>query len=299
MNGFINFIKPPGMSSAQAVFFVKKLIGQKAGHAGTLDPEAAGILPIMVGRGTKLFDYITDDLKVYLAEITFGASTDTQDAQGRILEKSARIPTQEEIKDVLGHFEGDILQVPPMYSALQQDGKRLYALAREGKTLEIAPRPVRVYSIAHIRQTQEDSHLLRIHCGKGTYIRTLCHDIGEKLHSKAHMRFLLREQVGAFRMQEGVTMEELSRYVTSEAPEKAWLQPPDKYLEHIPRIDVPSRLEKKLINGVSISREELPGNTQYPEDSFLRMYLQDEFICISQVKDGMLAVSTMYKTQCP
>lgn len=294
MNGFINLIKPPGMSSAQAVFFVKKLTGAKVGHAGTLDPEAAGTLPIMVGRGTKLFDYITDDDKVYCAEIAFGFATDTQDAQGKIIARSDKIPGTEELLRVLPKFIGTIMQTPPIFSALQQGGKRLYELARQGKDVHVNARPVDVHNIYDVRQSGNDSFLLRIRCGKGTYIRTLCHDIGEAVGSKAHMRFLLRERVGAFNIEDGITPEELNTLVTRGAPASQWLHTPDEYLEHLPKLVVPTRFQKQLMNGVPLNVQDIPGGASLAAGSLARLYMGGQFICISQEDSGYLAMRTMY-----
>ncbi len=294
MNGFINFIKPPGMSSAQAVFFVKRLLQAKVGHAGTLDPEAAGALPLMVGRGTKLFDYITDDNKVYLAEIAFGTATDTQDAQGQVVARSSKIPSMGALEAVLPQFVGTIHQTPPMYSALQQGGKRLYELAREGKQVEISARPIEVYEISDIQQRTKDSFLLRIRCGKGTYIRTLCQDIGKALGCPAHMRFLLRERVGDFTIENGITPEELKEFIAQGVPTVKWLHEPDQYLNHLPQLDVPQSLQKPLINGVSLNIQDIPGGASLPENIFVRLYLNKQFICISQRTGQRLPMRTMY-----
>ncbi|MDD2428650.1 MAG: tRNA pseudouridine(55) synthase TruB [Eubacteriales bacterium] len=299
MNGFINLLKPPGMSSAQAVFFVKKLIREKVGHAGTLDPEAAGVLPIMVGRATKLFDYVADDDKVYVAEIAFGAQTDTQDAQGVVTKVSVHLPTQEDLMAILPKFIGKIAQVPPQYSAIKRDGERLYDLARAGRSVSLAPREVLIRSLRVIRQVASAGYLMEIHCGKGTYIRTLCEDIGQALGSRAYMRFLLRNRVGAFTLDDAYTPEELKEDVEEGAAGGKWMLPLSSALQHIPRIDVPVRLRKPLINGVPLSRKDLDGPCEFEEGALARLYLNNELISISRVSGDLLKIQTMVQLAPP
>ena len=282
MDGFINVLKPPGMSSGTVVAIVKRVTVQKAGHAGTLDPEACGILPVMVGRATRLFDFMVEKRKTYLAEIAFGTATDTQDAQGKVIEKGDNYPTLTALRAVLPRFTGEILQTPPMYSALKVGGETLYKLALKGKAAEIPARPVLVERIDCLGETPRHGALIRVVCGRGTYIRTLCQDIGEALGCPAHMRFLLREQTGAFSLDTAVTVEELK----SGAAESCLL-PMDAPLGHLPRFDVPERLRKKCLNGVKLPSGEWPGNA--PEGVFVRLYLDGELIGISRAEaDGAL-----------
>ena len=169
MNGFFNVLKPPGMSSGQVVGAVRRLLGgEKAGHAGTLDPEAAGVLPFMAGKAARLFDYLVDKRKTYVAEIAFGAATDTQDAQGRITETGENYPDMEAVRAVLPMFQGLILQAPPSYSAIKQNGRRLYDLARKGQMVAAEPRPILVEEIAVLQAMENHGMMLRIACGKGT-----------------------------------------------------------------------------------------------------------------------------------
>ncbi len=241
MNGFINLLKPPGMSSGAAVAVVKRLSGEKVGHAGTLDPEAAGVLPIMVGRAARLLDHFPDKSKSYVAEIAFAGATDTQDAQGTIIEPPIRTPEREEIEGALAAFRGEILQRPPAYSALKKDGVPLYALARQGKQVETKARPTQIHALFLGDQTGPDGYMMSIDCGSGTYIRTLCNDIGQALGAPAHMRFLLRTRHGAFSIRDAVTMEEVM-----EAGERGelgrLLLPMDYPLQPLPRLDLPERL---------------------------------------------------------
>lgn len=293
MNGVLNLIKSPGISSARAVAIVKKRFKDKVGHAGTLDPEAAGVLPIMIGRATKLFDYISQDRKTYIAEVTFGKATDTQDAQGRLILEDNRIPSLDLVKKSALALTGNIMQTPPMFSALKRDGERLYDMARKGIDIELEPRPCMVYSLDVLSQLREDSFMLRIDCGKGTYIRTLCTDIAKNIGYLAHMRFLLRARVGAFDIKTGVSLEEIE---TAEfnALEKL-ISKPDKYLEHIKRLDVKMQAQKRLENGVALEKADLLNECELKDGERYRLYCDDEFIAISRCVGLSLRLETMYK----
>lgn len=295
MNGMINFLKPPGMSSAQAVSFVKWLIKEKIGHAGTLDPEAAGVLPLMVGRATKLFDYVTEDFKIYLAEIAFGCATDTQDAQGRVICRGqGPIPDADRVREELERMTGTLLQRPPMFSALKRNGERLYDLARKGQTVEMDARPVTIYRAELAGINGGDGYFIRVHCGKGTYIRTICHDLGERLGYPAHMRFLLREQAGAFKIDEAVTPEELKHLVAERPDGEGWLHAPDRFLSHLPRLDAGEEMAKMITNGVAVDIGAVPGAENVPEGSPARVYICGRLVCISVPERGRLRMRTMY-----
>ena len=283
MDGFINVLKPPGMSSGTAVAIVKRVTGEKAGHAGTLDPEACGILPVMVGRATRLFDFMVEKKKTYLAEIAFGCATDTQDAQGTVIEKGDRYPDREAVLAVLPRFTGDILQTPPMYSALKIGGETLYKMALKGKTAEIPARPIHVERIDLLGETPRHGMLLRVSCGRGTYIRTLCHDIGRALGCPSHMRFLLREQTGAFTLDTAVTVEELKAGKAADN-----LLPMDTPLQHLPRFDVPEGLRRLCLNGVRLRPDEWPGFAAPGE--CVRLYIDDHLIGVSVADERGLLI---------
>ena len=250
MDDFFNLLKPPGMSSGAMVNEIKYLTGERCGHAGTLDPEAAGVLPIMVGRATRLLDYFSGGGKEYIAEIAFTGATDTQDAQGSLVLEGRGIPGEEEVARVLPRFTGDILQQPPAYSALKRDGVPLYKLARSGKTVVTRPRPARIDSIRLLRRTG-NGFLIRVSCGGGTYIRTLCHDIGQALERPAHMRFLLRTRVGVFGIEDAVTLEEMHRRGAEKRLEEKLL-PCDFPMSGFPCLDVPAGYKKQAVNGVAL-----------------------------------------------
>lgn len=247
--GFLNVLKPPGMTSALVVAIARRLLGGvKVGHAGTLDPEAAGVLPLMVGKAARLFDYMQDKEKAYVTEVAFGAATDTQDAQGVAQEVGDNYPTEQALRNVLPQFTGSIMQTPPMYSALKQDGHRLYELARSGKPAEIPAREVTVHSLTFRSMTENHGALLEVHCSKGFYVRTLCHDLGRALGCPSHMRFLLRTQSGVFTLETACTLEALET-AAQNGTLRDLLLPPEAALAHLPMTQVPTRLHKAVRNG--------------------------------------------------
>lgn len=190
MEGIVNVLKPPGMTSSNAVADVRHLFDMKrVGHTGTLDPGAAGVLPICLGRATRLFDYLVDKEKEYYAEVAFGCATDTQDSYGTVIACGEGIVRMEKLQAVLPAFIGEIEQVAPMYSAVCVDGKRLYQLAREGAEEIRKTRRVLVHALESVAQTGENRFLLRVQCSKGTYVRTLCHDIGMRSASRHTFHF--------------------------------------------------------------------------------------------------------------
>ena len=292
MDGYINVLKPPGMSSGAVVAIVKRAAREKVGHAGTLDPEAAGVLPVMVGRATRLFDFLVEKQKTYLAEIAFGAATDTQDAQGTVIETGESIPDFAAVQAVLPQFTGTVMQRPPIYSALKQGGQPLYKLARKGQKADIPARPIEIMRIDALAQTPRNGCLLRVTCGRGTYIRTLCHDIGQALGCPAHMRFLLREQTGAFDLSTAVTIEQI-KAAGAEGTLGQYLIAPDAPLQHLARYDVPERYAKLCMNGVRLRADEWPCHV--PCGGYTRLYVQGRFTGISQAAaDGTLVPCVVF-----
>ncbi|MEG2950501.1 MAG: tRNA pseudouridine(55) synthase TruB [Clostridia bacterium] len=247
--GFVNVLKPPGMTSAQVVGMMKHMLkGTKLGHAGTLDPEASGVLPLMAGKAARLFDYMQDKQKAYVLEIAFGTATDTQDAQGVVTECGDLYPTEAELCAVLPRFTGAIMQRPPMYSAIKQDGQRLYDLARAGQTAEVPEREVTVHELSFRGMTQNHGALLYVRCSKGFYVRTLCYDLGRALGCPAHMRFLLRTQSGVFTTHNAHTLEALQAAADCGRLQELIL-PMEAALAHLPCTQVPQDLEKAFRNG--------------------------------------------------
>lgn len=241
MNGIICVLKPPGMTSHDVVYFIRKVSGQKkAGHTGTLDPGAAGVLPVCLGKATRIIEFLPDD-KVYRAEITFGRSTDTQDSFGTTTrEGDTESLNAVAVEQCLAGFSGPLEQVPPMASAIRHRGKRLYELARAGVEVERKPRLVKIFRAGLVRYTGHPAPpraLIDVHCSAGTYIRTLCHDLGEKLGCGAHMSFLLRTRVGNFNLEDTVTLQELEQKRDAGALEEVVI-PMEKALAHMPRVPV-------------------------------------------------------------
>lgn len=209
INGIINVYKETGFTSFDVVAKLRGIAGQrKIGHTGTLDPDAVGVLPVVLGNATKLVDMMTEKRKEYIAEFVLGKVTDTQDISGQVLRESPVNCTADEVTRTAMSFKGDIEQIPPMYSALKVDGKRLYELAREGKEVERKARPVTIYDI-EILEVSVPTVKMRVECSKGTYIRTLCYDIGEKLGCGATMTSLVRTASGQFRIENAYRLSEL------------------------------------------------------------------------------------------
>ena len=287
MNGFLNILKPPGMTSAAVVAVVKRLTGEKrVGHAGTLDPEAAGVLPIMIGRAARLFDYLVDKEKAYVAEAAFGYATDTQDATGVVVESGDNYPTYEAVQTAAKQLEGDIFQRPSMYSAIKQDGVAMYERARRGETVEVPLRQVHVESIDLHGETADHGVLMTIRCGRGTYIRSICNDLGEMLECPAHMRFLLRSQSGVFRLDTAMTLEEAAEWKEQGRLAENLLAL-DMPLKHLPRVDARPGLRKQVENGVKLPIKRVDGD-ELQEGQVTRVYLNNEFWGMAAREGDML-----------
>lgn len=278
MDGFLNILKPPGMTSSDVVLTVRRMLprGTKVGHGGTLDPDAAGVLPICVGRATRLFDYFIDKEKEYMAELTLGITTDTQDSTGKVVKVRDVRAGRAEVCAALPQFTGEILQTPPAFSAIQVGGKRLYDLARQGKTVEVAPRAVKVLSLDCLGSSGYNTYKICVVCRKGVYVRTLMHDIGEALGCGGHMSFLLRSRAGVFDVQGASTLEELAG--AGVAP---LLLPMDAPIEHLPRVELDASYLHAVKNGNPII---VPGVSGAGE--VVRVYLNGVFAGIGQTDEG-------------
>ncbi|AFK86835.1 MULTISPECIES: tRNA pseudouridine(55) synthase TruB [Thermoanaerobacterium] len=211
MDGFLNVLKPPGMTSHDIISFLRKNLNiKKVGHLGTLDPGAAGVLPICIGKATKLAQYVVSQTKMYRAEITFGFSTDSIDKFGHITSVTpVKVLEQYKMLEIENAFKGDILQIPPIYSAKKVDGKRLYQYAREGKTIDIKPSLVTIYDINVISYEAPYKIMFDVKCSKGTYVRALVRDICDYLNISGYMSMLIRLSVGSFTLENSFTLEEI------------------------------------------------------------------------------------------
>lgn len=265
MNGVINIYKNTGMTSFDVVAMVRRVAKmKKVGHTGTLDPAACGVLPVCLGKATKIIDYIMENKKVYRVNLKLGMVTDTYDLEGEVLrEKDASHITKDEILNCINSFVGTIDQVPPMYSALKQNGVRLYELARQGIEVHREARKVTIYSIENIKIESNDNIQMDVCCSKGTYIRSLCYDIGEKLNVGATMTALERIQNGPFTKEEAINIEDL----TEELLEKHIISI-EKALDSFERITVNEKFGKLLRNGVKVF-----DNRMYSEEvEFNKLY---------------------------
>ena len=287
MNGFLNILKPPGMTSAAVVATIRRLTGEKrVGHAGTLDPEAAGVLPIMIGKAARLFDYLVDKEKEYVAECAFGVATDTQDATGAVVARGENYPSYGSVEQASRRLIGDIWQRPSMYSAIKQDGVAMYERARRGETVEVPLRQVHVESIDLHGETADHGVLMTIRCGRGTYIRSICNDLGEMLDCPAHMRFLLRSQSGVFRLDTAMTLEEAAE-LKEQGRLAENLLALDMPLRHLPRVNARPALRKQVENGVKLPLRRLDGDA-LEEGQVTRVYLNDEFWGMAAREGDML-----------
>lgn len=286
MNGIINVLKPPGMTSHDVVYFIRRELGiKKVGHTGTLDPEAAGVLPICIGKSTKAVQYLTEKTKKYRANIKFGIATDTQDKYGTIIKQTA-VPDLDiaTIDRLLEHFKGKILQTPPIYSAIKQNGKKLYQYAMEGQTVEIKSRYIEIYSISTVDKLDRDEFILDITCSKGTYIRTLCHDIGEKSGYGAHMSRLIRLESFPFRIEDSFTLEEISDAVKKGDLHRL-ICPPDLFFQNLDRINIKKSAKKSAINGNPVFSPGLEEDIEvYEEGTMVRLYVDDKFIALGNIE---------------
>lgn len=254
MDGILNILKPPGMTSFDVVALLRGMLGtRKIGHAGTLDPLAAGVLPVCLGKATKAIEFMMEKDKYYRAELTLGITTDTQDSTGKILSSAEPVCSDEDIRKAVNSFTGKYSQLPPMYSALRIDGKRLYDLAREGAEVERERRNVLIYSayVVDIDRSGGVRALIDVHCSKGTYIRTLCADIGELLGCGGHMSFLLRKRAGPFDIASAVTLEELERRKREGSLGSVLLEADTVFMQY-ESYTLDEIEEKKFRNGVEI-----------------------------------------------
>ena len=253
MNGIFNVLKPSGMSSSEVITRLRRLAGQKKmGHIGTLDPAAAGVLPVMAGRATRLFDVLNDHGKEYLWECRLGVETDTLDAEGQVVR---RLPvpdlTDEDVRAALRDMTGRITQVPPLYSALVYQGKKLYDLARKGKAVpEIKSREVVVGEAELVERPASDRLLVRIQCSKGTYVRSYCRDLAERLGTCGTVSCLLRTRTGGYSLEEAWTLPELEERAAA-GDLAGCMQPLDETLAFLPAVELPDAAFHAVTNGVA------------------------------------------------
>jgi len=291
MNGILNIFKPKGISSYQVVKEVRNILNiPKAGHTGTLDPSASGVLLICLGQATKIAEFLVGMKKQYQGEMILGISTDSQDSEGKIIRKK-EVGTdidEKRIKDIFQKYEGTISQIPPMFSAAHYKGKRLYHLAREGIEVKRSPKEVKIYQFNLINFDQKVNPIVKFEvvCSKGTYIRTLCNDIGNELGCGAHLSNLVRKKVGNFSIEDSLNLEELKK---EKALGKRYLISIDSALEELNKITVKSEATKTVLNGGVISSEqigEIPEGLKTGKDKFVKMF---------DAKGNLLSIGTLIK----
>lgn len=287
MNGIINVYKEKGFTSFDVVAKLRGILHQKKiGHTGTLDPEAEGVLPVCLGNATKLCDMLTDKSKTYQTVMKLGVVTDTQDMTGVVLETHDVHVTSEEIQKAVMSFVGDYEQIPPMYSAKKVNGKKLYEIAREGKVIERKPCSVRIHSIQLDDMNLEQGEItMTVSCSKGTYIRTLCHDIGNLLGCGASMKTLLRTQVSQFSLCDSMKLSEIEHLV-SEGMLEEKVTAVDQVLSEYSGIIVVEKADRLLYNGNAISKEMI-AEKEEGDDSQIRVYdSKHTFVGIYQWNDS-------------
>lgn len=277
-NGIVIINKPAGWTSMDVCAKIRGILHEKrVGHGGTLDPMATGVLPVFVGQATRAVGFAENSRKEYVAGMRLGQITDTQDVTGETLETHPVAVTYEQVEAALAQFRGDIQQIPPMYSAVKIGGQKLYDLARKGKEVERKPRSITIYELELLEQVNETDFRLRCVCSKGTYIRTLCHDIGQALGCGATLYALQRTMAAGYTLAQAVTLEDVQEKA------ETLLQPTDSLFSHLPAYHISSNgKEKRVRNGNPITDESVADGTY-------RVYGQnDAFLCLSQAKGGVL-----------
>lgn len=276
MDGIIIINKPKNCTSHDIVRKAKKILNEKVGHTGTLDPNATGVLPLLIGKGTQISKYIINHDKTYEAVLQLGEKTDTADVEGEVIETKtvdSKYLEANFVEQTLKELEGKQEQVPPMYSAIKVNGKKLYEYARKGEKVEIEPRKIEVYSLELISINEVDKQIeFRVSCSKGTYIRTLCENIAEKLGTVGYMKELKRTQVGEFKIEDAITIEELMKKQTCITIEE--------YFRQNKNINLNEKKLQLFLNGVQLTWP-LP-------DGVYKVYSNEHFIGIGTVKNNLL-----------
>ena len=278
MNGIVIIDKPQGWTSQDVTARLRRVFNtRRIGHGGTLDPMATGVLPVFVGRATRGVEFFEHAEKTYETVLRLGITTDTEDISGTVLTEQDAFVTGEQLEKVLDQFRGDIMQVPPMYSALKINGQKLVDLARKGKEVERKPRPITIHELTLLGM-EADGIRLRVRCSKGTYIRTLCKDIGEALGCGGCMAALRRVQAGEYTIGEAVPLLEL---LEMEQPEQV-LRPVDSMFRNLPAVTLSANQQKRCRNGNSFT-------ISLPEGTYRAYAANGEFLMLAKVEDGVMS----------
>lgn len=296
-SGVINIYKEAGYTSHDVVAKLRGILKQKKiGHTGTLDPQAQGVLSVCLGKGTKLCDLLADHDKEYEAVLRLGITTDTQDMEGNVLQESSVQVSEEEVRTCILSFQGEQMQVPPMYSALKVNGKKLYELAREGKVVERKARPVTFHKI-EVLWMELPKVKIRVQCSKGTYIRTLCNDIGEKLGCGGCMEELLRTRVERFALEDAVKLDEVQKAM-EEGMVDSLILPVDRIFDQYPTAKTTTQGDLLVHNGNRLFSELLQEEPE-AESGYVRVYdSEDTFIGLFEKKtDQLVPVKMFYRKE--
>lgn len=296
-SGVINIYKEAGYTSHDVVAKLRGILKQKKiGHTGTLDPQAQGVLPVCLGKGTKLCDLLANHDKEYEAVLRLGITTDTQDMEGNVLQESSVQVSEEEVRTCILSFQGEQMQVPPMYSALKVNGKKLYELAREGKVVERKARPVTFHKI-EVLWMELPKVKIRVQCSKGTYIRTLCNDIGEKLGCGGCMEELLRTRVERFALEDAVKLDEVQKAM-EEGTVDSLILPVDRIFDQYPTAKTTTQGDLLVHNGNRLFSELLQEEPE-AESGYVRVYdSEDTFIGLFEKKtDQLVPVKMFYRKE--
>ena len=280
-NGVVIINKDAGLSSQAVVSRVKRLFGvAKAGHTGTLDPMATGVLPVLIGRGVKASEFMLTEDKHYVATLTLGITTDTEDTTGEVLTRDERVPDEDEVLSVTESFVGEYMQTPPMYSAIKVGGKKLYELARRGEVIEREARAVRIYSL-RAEKIDGRNYRLDVHCSKGTYIRTLCADIGKRLGVGGAMASLLRAEAAGYTLSDAHTLSALEAMTEDERA--ATVFPTEHIFRDFPRVTLSDFFSRLAHSGLEIYQKKI--GTHYPTGTRIAFFDNEGFFAVGEVRD--------------
>lgn len=285
MNGIIIVNKQKGCTSHDIVYKIKKIFNEKVGHTGTLDPMAEGVLPVLIGKGTLLSKYLINHDKKYIVKLQLGTKTDTADSEGKIIEEhqvNTELLNKENITNVLKLFIGKQKQIPPIYSAIKVNGKKLYEYARKGQEIELKPRQIEIYDINLISYSLEKKQIeFEVFCGKGTYIRSLCEDIAKKFETVGYMKSLKRIQVGEFEIENSVKIDELEQNINNEEYINSKIISIEKLFCEKSSIKLNNRKLQLFLNGVRITQE-------YDDDIYKIYNENNEFVGIGTIEKQLL-----------